>query len=119
MGTYWNRTGKYEDLMRRVTDTIQSTMGTAGVMPNSKEGNAIRAMLWLQRVYYDSYNNGWCTYKKEEPIYKNFQMHTSPYLRSHKIRYTSFEKLYKDYELLENVLNEAVLCVARDLRVLR
>lgn len=117
MGTYWNRTGANEALMKQVLDLIQQKMRTVGIMSNTKEDEVMRAMLWLQRVYYDAYNNGWCTYKTDEPIYKNFQMFTAKYLRRNKITYKGFEKLYKDMSLLEDVVNQALMCVARDLKL--
>lgn len=119
MGCYWNRTGVNEALMKQVSDVIQNKMKTVGIMGNTKEDDAMRAMLWLQRVYYDAYNNGWCKWKIDEPIYKNFQMYTAKYLRRNKIIYKGFEKLYKDEQLLEDVTNQALMCVARDLRLIK
>lgn len=119
MGCYWNRTGANEALMKQVSDVIQNKMKTVGIMGNSKEDDAMRAMLWLQRVYYDAYNNGWCKWKIDEPVYKNFQMYTAKYLRRNKITYKGFEKLYKDEQLLEDVTNQALMCVARDLRLIK
>lgn len=119
MGTYWEKSGKYENLASKVSERVRVSLHAGDLMADTKEAEAMRTMLWVQRLYYDAYNNGWCKWKKEDAIYRNFKMFVSPYLKRHRIRYTSFERLYKDLALLEYVVDETVLCVAKDIGMLR
>lgn len=90
MSTYWDGTGKYQEQMEELTSKLMPAAGKCDTVA----GELLRA---ANRLYYESYNNGW----------GNNVTGASNYLKMVLLPYTNYERKLK---LVLNELHEYAGC---------
>lgn len=99
--SYWNHSGKYQELLKLVEKLIP----VEGSVANPRKNPALERFRKAANCYYDLYNNGLCNRKAE--FNRLFGIRSSDYIRSRDGRVMPML-----YELVEPLVDEIIYAAA-------